>query len=122
MSDNYHFDLVCTPLEESLSIAFHGAPGKKATHWKIVPEAKKLLLAWNENAGTDFVPFVSPIDAEAAVKVVKGFLAEQNYGTQPDHDGDNGKSWRIYNEAWGHVGGNPYVFVAIEPVWAEYGK
>lgn len=34
MSDNYKFDLVCTPLKPSLEIAFQNAAGGKAVGWK----------------------------------------------------------------------------------------
>ncbi len=62
------------------------------------------------------------MDAIGAADFARLWLAEQNYGNEPDHDGDNGKGWRLYNEAWGRVGGHTYSFVAIKPAWAMYGK
>lgn len=44
------------------------------------------------------------------------------YGQEPDHDGDNKHGWRVYCEDWGHVGHEHEAFVAIQPVWAMYGK
>lgn len=118
MSDNRHFELRCTALKPSLKIAF---ASNKATHYKATPD--KLLFAWHEAAGEGFIPLLVPLDAETAEPVVRQWLNEQaQYTPQPDHDGDNERSWRIYNEAWNMVGGNFYVFVAIEPCWAVYGK
>ncbi len=41
---------------------------------------------------------------------------------QPDHDGDNEKGFRVFNESWGHVFGEWEAFIAIKPIWAMYGK
>lgn len=49
-------------------------------------------------------------------------IAHADYGRQPDHDGDNEKGWRLYNETWGMVGGDHSAFAAVEPAWAMYGK
>src|SRR5690349_24893058 len=46
---------------------------------------------------------------------LEAWLAEADYGPQPDHDGDNSKGWRIYNEAWGHVDNLWGAIVAIQP-------
>ena len=41
---------------------------------------------------------------------------------EPDHDGHNGRGFRIFNESWGQVGGEWQAFIAIKPIWAMYGK
>lgn len=41
---------------------------------------------------------------------------------EPDHDGDNDKGFRLFTESWGQVFGEYQAFVAIEPIWAMYGK
>lgn len=135
MSDNFHFDLTGVPLEKCLDIAFGGSASKRATHWlvqgpdegKQYPHTKhgtRLLLAWVDPKGTggDWIPFPAPLTAEQAVETVKSWLNTADYGNQPDHDGDNGRGWRIYNESWGHVDGMWQAFVAIEPAWLMYGK
>ena len=35
--------------------------------------------------------------------IVQGWLDSVDCGTEPDHDGDNAKGFRLYNEGWGHV-------------------
>lgn len=133
--DNFHFDMTGVPLADALKIAFCGSPGNKAVGWSVLDaddtetvegqhghtsSRKRLVLFWHESGGG--TPLPAPMDAEAAIPFIKAWLAEADYGKQPDHDGDNGKGWRIYNEAWGHVARNHYAFVAIEPEWIMYGK
>lgn len=122
MADNFSFDISCAPLDLSLMIAFMGSPSGKATHWKKETTPKdRLIFAWHEI--DDFIPFPVTIDAILAEEIVKRWLAEDvEYGIPPDHDGRNGQSWRVYNEAWGKIDGRSYTFVAIEPVWAMYGS
>lgn len=122
MGNNFRFDISCGPLEESLKIAFYQ---HKATCWKfegVGLERDRLIFAWHQDNSPGYNPFVAPVGPEEAVTIVKSFLAKQDYGPEPDHDGSNKKSWRIYNEEWGHVGGNHYAFAAVEPVWEMFGK
>lgn len=81
---------------------------------------KRLILFWTKHES--MTPLPAPMSAEDAVSFVKAWLAATDYGSEPDHDGDNGKGFRIYNEAWTHVAGLWEAFVAIEPVWMMYGK
>lgn len=134
MSDNFHFDLTGVPLDKCLAIAF--GPHSKAVGWAEIPanpenhshEAvwgaskgqRRLVLFWAEHDQMSKLP--APMTAEQVEPFVKAWLGAADYGRQPDHDGDNGKGWRVYNEAWGHVAGSWEAFVAIEPVWLMYGK
>lgn len=125
-SDSTWFDMRATPLKPALEIAFNSAPGGKAWGYKSTKD--RLVFAWHESANAQdkdkgFVPFVTPINAEEAEVIVKNWCKEvADYGTQPDHDGDNSRSWRIFCESWGHIDHNHYTFAAVEPYWAEYGK
>lgn len=138
MSDNFHLDITGAALDKCLDIAFGGgAPGNKTSHWSTMEPGEKsheavwgankagsrLVLFWSKpETSVEALAFLTPLTAEQVEPIVKAWLAEQNYGSQPDHDGDNGKGWRVYNEAWGHVGGSRYAICGIEPVWLEYGK
>lgn len=62
---------------------------------------------------------MTPADATA---FAKGWLRDVDMGREPDHDGDNGRGFRVFTEAWGKVAGHTYAICAIEPVWACYGK
>ncbi len=124
MPDNFHFDLTGIPLLICLDIAFSHAPGKKAVGWMVQNmeerKLKRLVLFWSDDPA--MTPLPAPLEAKDAEPFVKAWLSQQNYGPQPDHDGDNGKGWRVYCESWGHVAYNYRAFVAIEPVWLMYGK
>lgn len=121
-ADNYYFDLIATPTAPAMEIAFANSPGRKATHWKHDKENNRIILAWHENAGKDFIPFLGEVRAEDACQMLREWVRLLDYGGQPDHDGENDKSFRIYCEGWGHVANNDYAFAAIEPRWAMYGK
>lgn len=145
--DNRQLDITSegkASLEMALSIAWPGAAGGKATHYKVVGLEPKtqyygaptsrhietlaesemgkttLILLWG--AERDAVQLPYPLDLKEAVTFVVGWLAHADYGIEPDHDGDNGKGWRVFTEAWGHVAGHHYAVVAVQPAWAMYGK
>lgn len=118
--DNFHIDVTSegkTHLELALKIAFGSY--HKAVGYKVIPD-KGLVLYWIPV--DDMVPLPFKMDSDAIVPIVQGWLAEQDYGREPDHDGDNGQGWRVYCESWGHVNHQFEAFVAIQPAWAMYGK
>lgn len=122
MADNFHFDMTGVPLEKALDIAF--GQYSKAVGYRVENDPCRLILYWVARAnGDDVIPFPAPMDAEASVMFVKAWLKHTaKYGSQPDHDGDNKRGCRVYNETWGNVGRDYRAFVAIEPVWLMYGK
>ncbi len=135
MSDNHHFDMTDVPLSLALQVAFSQNP--TAVAWAELPtdqknqspggvwgasQAKKrLVLFWLERKDISH-PLPAKLGPEAVEPFVRAWLDGADYGPQPDHDGDNGKGFRVYNEAWGHVAGDNGAFVAIEPVWLMHGK
>lgn len=93
--------------------------------WKYGKEPKPLRLVfyWSASeSAPDLVALPFKMDAEGAADFARRWLAEADYGNQPDHDGDNEKGWRLYNEAWGHVDSHWGAFVAVAPEWAMHGK
>lgn len=122
-ADNFHFDITGAKLFDCLNIAFLGSPSGKATHW-IVEEKEgnpqRLLLGWNKDK--DMTPFPAPMSVEECEPFILSWLRTVDYRKELDHDGDNSKGWRIYNESWGKINGYTYSFVAIEPIWLIYGK
>ena len=122
MIDNFHIDITCQgskPMLLALEIAFTNCPGNKAIGYRVIKD-KGLVLYWTE--ADNVTPFLSKMTFSEVEPLVQGWLKEQDYGEQPDHDGSNGKGWHVYNEAWGHVNNEWEAFVAIEPAWAMYGK
>lgn len=145
--DNRTIDIVSEgnkSLEMALNIIWTNCPGGKATHYKIVKlketisyygkptdshyskleedqeGEETLILLWHEEKGAAVLPY--PLELEDAISFVKGWLKNTNYHDEPDHDGSNGKGWRIFTEQWGHVAGHSYAIVGVQPRWAMYGK
>jgi hypothetical protein len=130
-----------------MQLAFRHAPGDKAWSWWIwnperssydkdrpeeglgvVHEGPFLVLSWEGNPRhTDTFPAIkyrlpSGMDFNLAADFAWNWLAEQDYGEQPDHDGSNHKGFVLFNDAWGHVAGDRYAIIAVGPAWAMAGK
>lgn len=80
----------------------------------------RLTFYWVEAKNTLKLPY--PMLPAEAAKFAYNWLKHSEYGPKPDIDGSCKHGWRIFNEAWGHVGGHSEAFIAIEPAWAMYGK
>lgn len=147
--DNFHIDITAEKLpslQHALAIAFaHNAPGQKVESYDIcalteesigpeeiedVPEEVRgkpvLIFRWAKRQHNDPLGYIDlpfKLDVAGAADFAWRWLAEQDYGRQPDHDGDNDKGWRLFTTGiWGHVAGDHYAVCAIAPVWAMYGK
>lgn len=70
----------------------------------------------------DMVAFPFKMDASGVADFAERWLESVDYGKEPDHDGDNGKGWTVYNDYWGHVDSQYQAFIAVTPTWAMYGK
>jgi hypothetical protein len=146
-ADNYRFDITAYEDGESsgmlrlcLRVAFAGH--STATHWstedgvlakttigRFKPEWQKpprLILHWTSGLSDGdpekLIPFLAPQSYEFCVGSVQAWLEGVDYANEPDHDGDNSRGWRIYNEVWGHVGGHRGAICAVEPAWLMHGK
>lgn len=144
-ADNFRFDITAWRghhdfdfLTLCLKLAF--ANHSHASHWSIHSGVKKtlpgiradrtlwdkkprLILHWHNLANdARLIPFLGKTDHEAASSAVISWLKDIDYGQEPDHDGDNSKGWRIFNEAWGHVDDFRGAICAIEPEWLMHGK
>lgn len=128
MSDNFKIDIAWEgDLRKAMEIAFSRYSNVKA--YKIDPK-KGLMFFWfyeepkygetGNRSGSIALPF--KMDAAGAADFATRWLAEQDYGREPDHDGSNAKGWRIYNDEWSRVDGYAYSICAIKPCWMEYGK
>ena len=99
---------------------------KLAVGWSVHNDDKGLRLTFYWVAPTPLVdeyqPLPSPADSNQIAVIVKSWLDAVNRGKRPDHDGDTGKGFRLYNEDWGHVDSRYQAFLAISPAWAMYGK
>ena len=118
--DNFHFDMTSEGAETlKKALALFNQPGRKVVGYKADKE-KGLILYWSESERATKLPF--PMTLQQAADFASGWLEHADYGSEPDHDGDNGKGWRLYTESCGHVGGEWQALAAIQPMWAMYGK
>jgi len=118
--DNFKIDITSDGREGfdlAMQIAFQGRI--KAIGWKEVAD-KGIMLYWTKADGINLLPV--PLDAAGSSDLVWLWLGGQDYGKEPDHDGSNGRGWRIYNEQWRRVNNEWEAFIAIKPAWAMYGK
>ncbi len=141
MADNSQIDIQCMgKLEDIFELVFtqhsHAigyriepaqpalAEGEKDYSGSRRPRPIRLIFYWAPATNTKdgYTAFPFKMDAKGAADFARRWLDEQAFGDQPDHDGDNSRSWRVYNEGWGHVGGDWAAFLAVEPCWAMYGK
>lgn len=107
-----------------------------ATHWAIVQGC--LVFFWmrpTHNAGelykvgpdpVDPVRLMVPLAAEGAAHSAMEWLASDNakWPEKPDTDGDCGAGWRVFTRDMErvHLFGMYQAIVAVQPVWAIYGK
>lgn len=118
--DNFKFDMTSQGAETlKTALALFNPPSAKVTGYR--DEKTRLIFYWS-NTSKQATPLPFPMTLAQAADFANGWLEHADYGHEPDHDGDNGKGWRLYCESWGHVAGDHYAFVAVEPAWAMYGK
>jgi hypothetical protein len=79
-------------------------------------DGRRFVLYRADSPKATKLPF--PLTREQAADLIIGWLGQANYGPQPDHDGHNGKGWRLHS---GQIDGEWQTLLAVEPVWAEYG-
>ena len=117
--DNFAFDMTSEGNEQlKTALSLFSPPGRKVTGY--ITDGKQLIFYWYKSPDATDLPF--PMTLEQAADFAAGWLAHADYGGQPDHDGDNGKGWRLYCNSWGSIDGHQYAFAAVEPVWSMYGK
>ena len=125
MSDNFHIDVSSecrASFDKCMELLWHKVPGGFASHYTVrkIEGVETLILLWHEEQDAKPLPF--KLSLEAAKSFGWNWLEQSAYGGQPDHDGDNGRGFRVFNEDWGHVSGMHYAFAGIQPCWMMYGK
>jgi hypothetical protein len=86
------------------------------------PEARAKTRAEITARATPVAKLPYPMTVEAACDFAWHWLTNTTRGSRPDIDGSTGEAWRVYFEQWGHVGDCHYSIVAVQAVWACYGK
>lgn len=116
--DNFHFDMTSRG-DKALMTALSLFPQHKVTGYRVDAD-KGLVLYWAASERATALPF--DMTLEQAARFAADWLEHADYGSKPDHDGDNEKGWRLYSESWGHISGEWQAFAAVQPMWAMYGK
>lgn len=123
--DNFRINITAEG-RQSLLKAFEIAAAHHASAVGYVVDAGAgLIFVWHVVEGrATKLPF--KLDAAGMADFAERWLGEADYGKEPDHDGSNGRGWRVYNDAWGHVECTGfdefYAICAVKPEWAMYGK
>jgi hypothetical protein len=129
VSDNFHIDVRSAGEEDlllCLKILFH-RHGSFERSYRTHATVPTLVFQWSPSDG--YRPPDAPIitnvvlTPERAVPVILAWLDGVDYGRGPDHDGDNTKGWRVFNDPdWCHVLGDLYGAFGIQPCWMMHGK
>jgi hypothetical protein len=126
VSDNFAFDVSAETREQFdhvMRLAFWQK--REAVAYKVIPDKGFVLYwTWDEKDAPKqgITPLPYPMQWKAVADFIWGWFERTAYPKEPDHDGDNTKGWRVYNEAWGHVAGDWRAFCAVQPIWMMHGK
>lgn len=92
---------------------------KKAKGYVVIDNT--LVFYWADYEKAIKLPFEMKV--EDAINFAWAWLENTPCSTnEPDHDGDNGKGYMVFNESWGHVFNAYEAIIGITPIWAMYGK
>lgn len=108
------FELFFTSIYDSLKV--------KVTHY--IDDPEKGLIFYENIAPGHAVKLPVPLGPKQAADLAWTWLeskTDKEYFDYLDHDGSNGKGFKVYNEDWNRVGGFGGL-LAVQPVWAWYGK
>jgi hypothetical protein len=119
--DNFRIDITSEgDIAPAMKIAFRDEHTRAVAYR--VDAARGLIFYQYPSKREGVVALPFKLDHADAAHFAKRWLSEQDYGREPDHDGDNERGWRLYNEDWGHIASEHETFVAVKPAWAMYGK
>lgn len=91
-----------------------------------------LSFLWGKPDGAnDVLPLIAPMaEPDAIAMQAQAWLKTVDYGTEPDHDGDNHCGFHLRNRgpalhepgSWKHNPWDFYAICTIQPCWVEYHK
>lgn len=108
-------------LHHALMLAFDGAPGDKATHYKV--HDGDLLLLWSEDKDAIKLPFT--LNRENVVEFVWNWLQnaekKEKY-PESDYVWNLKGGFKLTTNEWGFDEESRYAFVRVSAVWVWCGK
>ena len=105
--DKVELDAMGIPLDES--------PARLTFFWTHLRSGEPLKEEVYQE-----LPF--PSSPKLVEYMMSAWLDNCVWPPEPQHDGSNGRGFRLFNENYGHVNDHWQAFVAIEPYWLIYGK
>jgi hypothetical protein len=96
----------------------------RATHYFEHP-TNGLVLLWYEDKDHNAIKLPVPLSWKESADLAWTWLQKQpkeKYQEYLDHDGDNIKAFKVYNETWTHVAGSHYGILGVIPIWGWIGK
>lgn len=119
--DNFHINIISEG-KETLKHAVDIVLSQHSSAEAYSIENNVLIFYWTPNLYKNVVKLPYKYKSEDIVRMITGWLNEQDYGKEPDIDGDCEKGWRLYTEEWGAIKGKSGSMFAVGPAWAMYGK
>jgi len=126
-------------LRRLLKVAFSvNAPGGKTSGFKEVRLLENedgrhvkdedgilsFVLFWSNSSGADKFPV--KMDADSVTETVWAWLEnvkdQDRAESCDDLDVWEDEAFRVFTDFWGHVDGDSYAIVAVQPIWAWAGK
>lgn len=121
--DNKFFSITSEGEENfalAMKVAFN-VSGHKCTGYSVDKKSNTIILYWADHK--DSIPFPYQMNNDQVTVFLSGWLKTvKPIEAEPDIDGDVGLGFSVFCESWGHVDSKWQAFVAIQPVWALYGK
>lgn len=129
--DNQHFS-VSGETEAGLRATLALAGKMFQTHvsgYRAEPDSGRLVLYFSTvladtHSRKDVQRLPAPVTLEGMTTLIWEWLAtvpDSQRAEYSDHDGSNGRGWRVFVENWGRVG-DEYDTIAVEARWNWFGK
>jgi hypothetical protein len=111
----------------ALELAFNIDRKKTANGWSFDPFKGMILHKYdraniNKFMGSPSIETIGNMVWDWLIEIDESSMPHDDWDMDEDHDGHNGKGWRIYLEDWGRVNGDSSAICAIKPVYLWYGK
>lgn len=118
--DNRHFSITSVDKTDfTLAMQLAMSDNKSVIGYNI--HKNTLILYWTDSSKMIKLPY--KMDVSETINFVWGwFDKNEPTGNESDTDGHSRKGFHIFNESWGHINDEWQAFVAIEPIWAVFGK
>lgn len=125
--DNRVFNINGESKAQLLQTIILALDGAEVDYYKITK--KGFVIYWSNTDTKDVIKLPVSHTADMISEVIFKWLLDSEpenfdiseWDSNANHDGHNGRGWRVYTEDWGQLG-EWQTKVAVLPVWLWYGK